>query len=231
MIHYFYNTIVYTQAVDHRGGTNPWMRFMRQAFRLSFRFVTIHLIRKKGKIMSMSRREALSSCLATGIAAVSSNMACAAESKDPGLEFVFEVIATLEKPLIFGQTGIGERRIIGITGGTVKGPALNGIVLPGGADWQIVRDDGVSEINARYSIKADDGALIYIEAPGIREASPAVIQRINSGEIVDPSEYYFRTTPRLETASEKYAWMGRRLFVCKGIRHPDGVEIRYYKVT
>jgi hypothetical protein len=179
----------------------------------------------------MSRRKALSASIATGIAALASGTASAAESKDPGLEFVFEVVATLEKPLIFGRTGIGERRIIGITGGTVRGPRLNGIVLPGGADWQIVRDDGVSEINARYSIKADDGALIYIEAPGIREAAPAVIQRINAGEIVDPSEYYFRTTPRLETASEKYAWMGRRLFVCKGIRHPDGVEIRYYMIT
>jgi len=181
--------------------------------------------------MSMSRREALTAGVATGVAALASNKANAAEPKDPSLEFVFEVVATLEKPLILGQTGIGERRIIGITGGTVKGPKLNGIVLPGGADWQIVREDGVSEINARYSIKSDDGALIYIEAPGIREASPAVIKRINSGEIVDPSEYYFRTTPRLETSSEKYAWMSRRLFVCKGIRHPDGVEIRYYMIT
>jgi len=150
---------------------------------------------------------------------------------DPRLEFVFEVTATLEKPLVFGHTGFGERRIIGITGGIVRGPALNGVVLPGGADWQIVRDDGVSEISARYTLKSDDGALIYVEAPGIREASPAVIRSINSGEIVDPSEYYFRTTPRLETASEKYAWMGRRLFVCKGIRHPDGVQIRYYRIT
>lgn len=162
-----------------------------------------------------------------GLPAVSS----AKRPFDPHLEFVFEVTATLEKPLIFGHTGAGERRIIGITGGIVRGPALSGVVLPGGADWQIVRDDGVSEISARYTLKSDDGALIYVEAPGIREASPEVIRRINSGEFVDPAEYYFRTTPRLETASEKYAWMGRRLFVCKGIRHPDGVEIRYYMVT
>ena len=155
----------------------------------------------------------------------------ASESSDPRLEFVFEVVATLEAPVIFGQTGSGERRIIGITGGTVKGPALNGIVLPGGADWQIIRKDGVSEIHARYSIKADDGALIYIDAPGIREASPSVIERINAGEIVDPSEYYFRTTPRLETAYEQYAWMGRRLFVCQGIRRPNDVTIRYFVIT
>ncbi len=152
-------------------------------------------------------------------------------NEDPTLEFVFEVTASLETPLIFGNTGIGERRIIGITGGTVTGPKLKGKVLPGGADWQLVRADGMSDIHARYTLQADDGALIYIDAPGMREASPEVIARINSGEIVDPSEYYFRTVPRIETASEKYAWMNRRLFVCKGVRLPSGVEIRYYMIT
>ena len=154
-----------------------------------------------------------------------------ANDDDPTLEFVFEVIASLEEPLIFGNTGIGERRIIGITGGTVTGPELQGVVLPGGADWQLVRSDGMSDIHARYTLQADDGALIYIDAPGMREASPTVIARINAGEIVDPSEYYFRTVPRIETASEKYAWMNRRLFVCKGVRLPRGVEIRYYMIT
>jgi hypothetical protein len=155
----------------------------------------------------------------------------ATASDDLTLEFVFEVMASLESPQIFGNTGIGERRIIGITGGTVTGPKLNGVVLRGGADWQLVRSDGMSDIHARYTLQADDGALIYIDAPGIREASPAVIARINAGEIVDPSEYYFRTVPRIETASEKYAWMNRRLFVCKGVRLPMGVEIRYYMIT
>ena len=155
----------------------------------------------------------------------------ATASDDPTLEFVFEVMASLESPQIFGNTGIGERRIISITGGTVTGPKLNGVVLRGGADWQLVRSDGMSDIHARYTLQADDGALIYIDAPGIREASPAVIARINAGEIVDPSEYYFRTVPRIETASEKYAWMNRRLFVCKGVRLPMGVEIRYYMIT
>ncbi len=181
--------------------------------------------------MNITRREVVFTGIAASCGATASAMARAVESKDPGLEFAFEVVATLEKPLILGQTGIGERRIIGITGGTVKGPALNGVVLPGGADWQIVRGDGVCEISARYTLKSDDGALIYIDAPGIREASPEVVKRINSGATVDPSEYYFRTTPRLETASRKYAWMNRRLFVCKGIRDPAGVEIRYYVIT
>lgn len=182
--------------------------------------------------MKLNRRESLVAGLATATALMGVRPAqAAAASADPSLEFAFEVVASLEAPLQLGNTGIGERRIIGVTGGTVTGPMLNGIVLPGGADWQVVRADGVSDISARYTLQADDGALIYVDAPGIREADPAVIARINAGEIVDPSEYYFRTAPRLETSSEKYAWMNRRLFICKGVRLPDGVEIRYYVVT
>lgn len=182
--------------------------------------------------MKLNRRESLLAGLATVTAmAGASSVNAAAASDDPTLEFAFEVVASLEAPLQLGNTGVGERRIIGVTGGTVTGPMLNGIVLPGGADWQVVRPDGVSDISARYTLQADDGALIYVDAPGIREATPAVIARINAGEIVDPSEYYFRTAPRLETSSEKYAWMNRRLFICKGVRLPDGVEIRYYVVT
>jgi hypothetical protein len=166
--------------------------------------------------MKLTRRQSIVAGVASVAAAMGTGRARAAESSaDPTLEFVFEVVASLEAPLQLGNTGMGVRRIIGVTGGTVAGPKLNGVVLPGGADWQIVRADGVTEISARYTLQADDGALIYVENPGIREATPEVIARINAGEIVDPSEYYFRTTPRLETSAEKYAWMNRRLFVCK----------------
>jgi uncharacterized protein DUF3237 len=181
--------------------------------------------------MKISRRESLVAGMAAAAAMGSGGARAAASSDDPTLDFAFELVASLDAPLQLGDTGIGQRRIIGVTGGTIKGPMLNGVVLPGGADWQIVRADGVTEISARYTLQSDDGALIYVDAPGIREATPAVIARINAGEIVDPSEYYFRTTPRLETSSEKYAWMNRRLFVCKGVRLPDGVEIRYYVIT
>lgn len=182
--------------------------------------------------MKISRRESMVAGVVAATAVMGSGSTRAASAGgDPTLEFAFELIASLEAPMQLGDTGIGQRRIIGITGGTVKGPMLNGVVLPGGADWQIVRPDGVTDISARYTLQADDGALIYVDAPGIREATPEVIARINAGEIVDPSEYYFRTAPRLETSSEKYAWMNRRLFVCKGVRLPDGVEIRYFVVT
>ena len=111
--------------------------------------------------MKLTRRQSIVAGLATVTAAMGAGRTRAAEtSADPTLEFAFEVVASLEAPLQLGNTGMGVRRIIGVTGGTVTGPKLNGIVLPGGADWQIVRADGVTEISARYTLQADDGALI-----------------------------------------------------------------------
>lgn len=122
--------------------------------------------------MKISRRETLVGGMAAVTAVMGSNARAAAATDDPTLEFAFELVASLEVPMQLGDTGIGQRRIIGVTGGTVKGPMLNGIVLPGGADWQVVRPDGVTDISARYTLQADDGALIYVDAPGIREATP-----------------------------------------------------------
>jgi hypothetical protein len=178
--------------------------------------------------MAVTRRGVAAGAVAASAAAAK---ASAQGAGDIALEFVFEAAVTLDPAMILGPTGVGVRRIIPITGGTVKGPALNGTVLPGGADWQVVRDDGMTEIDARYTLKSDDGALIYVSNPGIREARPEVIARINAGEIVDPSLYYFRTLPRLETSAPKYAWMNRRLFVCRGARLPDRVQMRYYRIT
>lgn len=176
--------------------------------------------------------------VAAGVAAEASGQPRGGEAPSGGaalpdlqLEYVFDISVTLDPPVTVGRTGVGVRRIIPITGGTVRGPALNGVVMPGGADWQVIRDDGVTDIDARYTIRADDGALIYISNPGIREATPEVIARLTAGEIVPPSQYYFRTTPRCETSSEKYRWMTRRLFVCRGVRNPNSVDIRYYRIT
>ena len=94
-----------------------------------------------------------------------------------------------------GNTPHGHRRIIPITGGSFEGPAIKGTVEPGGADWQIIRADNVAELNAQYTLKTDDGALIYITNKGYRHGPPAVLQRLAKGEAVDPKEYYFRAVP------------------------------------
>ena len=145
-------------------------------------------------------------------------------------EFVFEAAVTVAAPLDLGDTGGGVRRVVPITGGRVTGPMLKGEVLPGGADWQVIRPDGVTEIEAKYTLRADDGALIMITNPGVRHGPPEVMRRLAAGEAVDPSLYYFRTTPRFETSSPKYGWLRRHVFVASGVRMPDLVRISVFRM-
>src|SRR5579864_8348951 len=114
----------------------------------------------------------------------------------PELTFAFEVCAKVDAPIDVGETSRGHRKIIPITGGTLEGPGINGRILPGGADWQIVRPDGVVELQARYVAETDEGSLLYIENKGIRRAPPEIMARLSAGESLDESLYYFRTVPR-----------------------------------
>lgn len=149
---------------------------------------------------------------------------------DPQLEFAFEATITLDPPQELGMTAYGKRRIIPITGGTFAGPNIKGSILPGGADWQTVRVDGTADLEARYTLKTDDGVLIYINNKGIRTGKPEVLARLGKGEKVDPSEYYMRTYATFEVTGEKYAWLAKSVFVATGMRNANSVIIRFYRV-
>src|SRR5262245_59805865 len=104
---------------------------------------------------------------------------------------IFTVHAELAAILNFGTTPLGERRVINILGGRVEGPKLSGRILPGGADWQLIRADAVADIHARYTIEADGGAHILVDSRGVRHGPPEVIEQLARGDAVDPSRYYF----------------------------------------
>jgi len=148
----------------------------------------------------------------------------------PRLEFAFEVRAQVADPTVVGAVPAGTRRIIDITGGTFQGPLLRGTLMPGGADWQIVREDGFTEVDARYTLRTDDGHLIYVSNIGIRHAPPDVLRRLNAGETVDQSQVYFRTVPRFEVEAAELQWLMRSIFIATGERYPNGVIIRYWRV-
>lgn len=148
----------------------------------------------------------------------------------PSLEYAFTATITLAPPVEQGTIDSGRQRFIAITGGTVDGPLLHGIVLSGGGDWQTILPGGLTRIEARYFLKADDGTVIEVTNPGVRTASPAVIDSLAKGEIVDPGAYYFRTTPTFRVAPGKHDWLNRHAFIARGIRRPDRVEIDFYKV-
>ena len=103
-------------------------------------------------------------------------------------------------------------------------------MLPGGGDWVLVRKDGVSQLDVRITLRTDDGALIYVTYRGISTMTPEMRQRILKGEVVNPSEYYFRTTPVFETAAEKYAWLNKLVAVGVGRRTRTGVEYSVYAI-
>jgi len=138
-----------------------------------------------------------------------------------------EIGAPLDQGTWDGQ----RRRVMPITGGTFKGPRFSGVILPGGADWQSVRvADGVATIDARYTLRHDDGTLVTMLDRGIRRGPPEVMARLAAGEPVEPSLYYFRTTPRFEVQDGPYRWLADNVFLCRGQRTPDAVELEIFRV-
>jgi hypothetical protein len=119
---------------------------------------------------------------------------------------------TLAEAQELGESVRGRRRLISITGGTFRGERLAGQVLAGGADWQVVRADGVLELDAQYLLKTDDGALIYVHNRGYRHES------------------FMRTTPRFETSDARYAWLNRIVCAASGVRHPSSVELDVFEI-
>lgn len=147
-----------------------------------------------------------------------------------GTQPIFTVHAELEPIMNLGHTPYGERRVIGISGGTVSGPKLNGRILPGGSDWQIIRADGAADIQARYTIESDTGARILVYSAGLRHGPPEVMARLAKGDNVDPSLYYFRTVLRFEAADPSVDWLNRILALARGQREARAVRLDVYEV-
>jgi hypothetical protein len=172
---------------------------------------------------------AASACCWNGDALILRAQTSKAAPAPPKLTYAFELHATVAAPTELGQVPNGRRRIIDITGGTVEGQ-IKGKVRPGGADWQIVRADGFTELDTRYTIETDKGQLIYVQNPGVRSAPPEVMKRLLAGEVVDPALVYFRTQPKFETSAPDLQWITKSLFIGIGERYPSEVVIRFYRV-
>ena len=137
------------------------------------------------------------------------------------LRFVMELVVEIGPALEVGTTPHGLRRIIPITGGRFEGPEIRGVVLAGGADWNLRRTDGVAEVWARYTLQTDDGVLIQVTNAGL-----------SRGEHGTP-ERYARTSPTFEVGDARYAWLERSVFVGSLERDTGGVpavRLRYYEV-
>ena len=130
------------------------------------------------------------------------------------------MLSSRRPSLEIGDIGTGIRRVIPITGGTCEGATIRGRVLPGGADWNLARHDGIAELWARYTLQTDDGVLIGILNTGI-----AVPQPDGSVSV--------QTTPQFEVAGERYAWLRRSIFVgtLTPVETGHAVRLQFFRVT
>jgi hypothetical protein len=156
----------------------------------------------------------------------------------PTLEHVADLTVRVSAPIeagqIIGLNSRGKRRIIPITGGSLRGARLNGRVLPSGADFQLVVSDTTADLDARYIIELDGaefgGEHIYVKNRALRRGSAADIAKLVRSEAVDPAAIYFRGVPSFEVSSPKLAWLTESIFLTTGARFPDRVEMSLYRV-
>lgn len=146
----------------------------------------------------------------------------------PGLSFLCNLTVTVDDPHFLGTTSVGTRRIIRVNGGHFEGTQFNGIVVPGGDDWIIVRPDGTIVQDVRIMLRTEEEEIILLTYRGLRHGSIEVMQRLDRGEPVTPSEYYFRTSPIFETASPIWDWLNRTVAVASGQRLPGKVVYSIY---
>jgi len=157
----------------------------------------------------------------------------------PTLEHVADLNVFVSAPVEAGQvTGLnsrGRRRVIPITGGRLSGPRLQGRVLPGGADFQIVVSETTADLDARYVLELDGpeygGEHIFVQNHALRRGSPEDIAKLVRGEPVDPAQIYFRCIPTFEVSSPKLQWLTESLFVGTGARFPDRVQISIFRLA
>lgn len=148
----------------------------------------------------------------------------------PELRHVCDIDVDVGPIRDLGAMPYGRRRIVQILGGTVQGPRLQADIVPGGADWQYLRSDGILELVARYSLLTRDGVEIAVTNRGLRRASPEIMERMSRGEPVDPALVYFRTVPAFEAPAGAYAWLNASIFVATAARLPDKVRITVLEV-
>lgn len=150
----------------------------------------------------------------------------------PELVFAFEAKVDIAPSAHIGHAGGAALGFTPITGGTVDGPRLKGTVVAGGGDWAVDRPGVAVDLDARYLIRADDGALIDIVNRGHWVASPEVDAALEAGDEVDPSRYYFRTQPVFRTDAPQHTWLTHTVFV--GMAYDDNdvhqIRIQFFEV-
>jgi len=143
---------------------------------------------------------------------------------------LFQINAIVAEPQVAPEGPYGDRRYIPVTGGTFEGERLRGKMMPGGADCQLMRRDGVAELDVRTALECDDGTIIYMKGLGLRHGPQEVMQRLAAGETVDSGEYYFREAMYFEAPPGPYDWLNKVVAIGTGRRDPNEVILEVFEL-
>ncbi len=144
-------------------------------------------------------------------------------------EHLFDMAIEIRAPLEVGNIPKGNRQILLGDGGEFKGQRMSGEVMPYGADWFLIRSDGVGELDVRVTLKTDGGELIYMQSGGFLSYSREMAKSVFSGT-ADPSDYYFRERTIFETAADKFNWLNSIVAVGTGWYQPGMVGMSIYEI-
>ena len=144
-------------------------------------------------------------------------------------EHLFDMYVELQPAQLISTT-LRTRLTFITDGGVVDGPRLRGELLPGGGDWLIVGSDQIGRIDVRATLCTHDGALIHYETRGVIKVPKDGLARLAAGEALPFGETYVRTTPRFETADDRYLWLNEIVAVGYNVLSPNHIDYRIYQV-
>ncbi|NIB43387.1 DUF3237 domain-containing protein [Pseudomaricurvus alkylphenolicus] len=128
-------------------------------------------------------------------------------------EQVLQIHVQLGETEDMGSGADGHRINYPIIGGHFQGQGLKGVVVPGGADMSVERNDGVTLIEALYRLRTDDNQVIIIHNPGVWRPNQSGLQKLKNGQALLEEDYYCLTTPSFKTPPGKYNWLTQSIFV------------------
>jgi len=141
----------------------------------------------------------------------------------PTVSIETEYLATVEVPLRETQSMDYVP-----DAGTVRGPKINGTIIPPSGDWLVLMPDGSMRLDFRATIQTDDGEIILVNYGGMINRSKEAIDRFNNGEVITSKDAkYFITAPQFTTGSKKYDWLNQIQAVGKMVSLQRGVNIKY----
>jgi hypothetical protein len=148
---------------------------------------------------------------------------------EPALSLLMRVQVNVGELLPIGAIAQGERRVVHLQGGSFEGiDGWRGVVLPGGSDWQLMRSDGVLEVDARYVLEDTQGQRVQVVSQGLRHGPAEVMAALARGDAVDAGAYYFRTAMRFEAAAPALAHLNRIVAVGIGAREARRVTLQVF---